>query len=150
MITDRLLRFSNAQTVTATAVSADTADLGVNRDMAPGKALTLSVSVDEAVAAAGAATVTFQIISSAAAALTSPTVLASTDAIGKADLPLGRKPILLALSRNQLIAMPVGQRYLGVQYVVGTGPLTAGKFTANLIDGEQDVNKNYPSGFTVV
>lgn len=149
MITDALLQLSNAQAVTASAVSTNTIDLGVARDIANGKTLQMAFTVDVAAAAAGAATVNFQVITSAAAALTSPNVIAQTDAIGKAELTAGRKPIVVTLSRAVLNALPIGQRYLGVQYTVATGPLTAGSFTANLVLDPQDVGKNYPSGFSV-
>jgi len=149
MMTDALLQLSAAQVVTASAVSTNTIDLGQNRDLGPGSDIYAAFTVDEAAVAAGAATVTFQVISSAAAALTSPTVLIQTDAIGKAELTLGRRPIVIEIPSSILAAQPIGQRYLGVQYVVATGPLTAGKFSCALLDSKLDVGKNYPSGFTV-
>lgn len=147
---DDFLKLSAAQAVTATAVSTNTVDLGTSRDLGPGEKLNVQVTVDQTVTAAGAATVTFQVISSAAAALTSPTILGQTDAIGKAELTAGRKPIVIPVPRASLIsAQALGQRYFGLQYTVGTGPLTAGQFTAYVVIDPQDVNKNYPSGFTV-
>ena len=148
MLLDALLQLSNAQAVTATAVSTNTIDLSQSRDIGPGENLHVVIAVDTAATAAGAATVTFQIISSAAANLSSPTVLAQTDAIPKTDLLVGRKPIVIDLSPAVLLAQPIGQRYLGIQYTVGTGPLTAGAFTAYLSNSE-GVSANYPSGFTV-
>jgi hypothetical protein len=149
MMTDALLTLSAAQAVTATAVSTNTIDLGTARDMGQGEDLYVAFGVDVAATAAGAATVTFQIISSASSALTSPTVLSSTDAIAKTDLTLGRKPIVLCLNSAVLLAQPIGQRYLGVQYTVATGPLTAGSFTAYVVLEDVGVGKNYASGFTV-
>lgn len=147
---DDFLKFSAAQAVTASAVSTNTVDLSAARDLGPGETVNVQISVDTTVTAAGAGTVTFQVISSAAAALTSPTVLAATDAIGKAELTAGRKPIIIPVARAALIsAQALGQRYLGVQYTIGTGPLTAGAFTAYGVLTGQDVNKNYPSGFSV-
>lgn len=150
MITDALLQLSAAQAVTASAVSTNTVDLGTARDIGTGESLEVDITVDTTVTAAGAATVNFQVISSASAALTSPNVIAQTDAIGKAELTAGRKPIRIQISPAVLNALPVGQRYIGVQYTVGTGPLTAGAFTANIVRNGQDVNKHYASGFTVV
>jgi hypothetical protein len=149
MLLDALLQLSAAQAVTASAVSTNTIDLGVARDLAPGKPLFIVIGVDVAATAAGAATVTFQAISSAAAALTSPDVLAQTDAIGKAELTLARKPIAIALNPAILAATPNGRRYLGLQYTVATGPLTAGSFTAYLTDTLPPGVEYYASGFTV-
>lgn len=149
MITDALLLLSSAQAVTASAVSTNTIDLGTARDIGSGEPLEVDVTVDTTVTAAGAATVTFQVISSAAAALTSPTIVTQTEAIGKAELTAGRKPIRIRISPHILAALPVGQRYLGLQYTVATGPLTAGNFTANIVQTGQDVGKTYPSGYTV-
>lgn len=149
MILDALLQLSSAQAVTASAVSTNTIDLSQNRDLGPGTQLTAVFSVDTTATAAGAATVTFQLISSANANLSSPNVLAATDAIPIANLTAGRKPIMLGLNPQVLNSLPIGQRYLGVQYTIGTGPLTAGAFTAYLTLGEATVGANYPSGFTV-
>lgn len=149
MIVDALLQLSAAQAVTSTAVSTNTIDLLQNRDVGAGNDLYAIFTVDTAATAAGAATVNFQVISSASASLTSPTVLAQTDAIPKTDLTAGRKPIAVCISPQVLNSLPIGQRYLGVQYTVGTGPLTAGAFTCYITDSDVSVNKNYPSGFTV-
>lgn len=149
MIVDALLQLSAAQAVTSTAVSTNTIDLSQNRDIGTGSDLYAVFGVDASAVSAGATTVTFQVISSASAALTSPTILAQTDAIPKADLVAGRKPIAVCISPQVLNSLPIGQRYLGVQYTVATGPLTAGAFTCYITDSDVSVNKNYPSGFTV-
>lgn len=149
MAVDALLQLSAAQAVTASAVSTNTLDLSQVRDLGAGGDLYVNFTVDTTVTAAGAATVTFQLISSASASLTSPTVLAQTDAIGKAELTAGRRPISLEIPPSQLAAQPIGQRYFGVQYTVGTGPLTAGAFTAYVDIAKADAPKYYPSGFTV-
>ena len=149
MITDALLQLSSAQVVTDSAVSTNTIDLSQSRDIGSGTDLYAVFTVDEAATASGSATVNFQIITSAAAALTSPTILVATDAIGKAELTLGHKPIVICIPASILTAQPIGQRYLGVQYTVSTGPLTAGKFSCAITDSEVSVGKNYPSGFTV-
>jgi hypothetical protein len=149
MILDAQTQLSSAQAVTASAVSANTIDLGTARDVANGDELHVAITVDVAAAAAGAATVTFQAITSASANLSTPTVIAQTDAIGKADLPAGRRPIILTLSRHVLASLPIGQRYLGLNYLVGTGPLTTGSFTASVVTDPQDVARNYASGFSI-
>ena len=145
MITDKLLRVSTDQAVTSTAVSTDTIDLSVARDIGEGKKLIMNFAVTEAATDSGSATVTFQVIGSASADLSSPVVLGSTGAIAKADLTLGAN---IAVDINSLIGSK-GYRYIGANYVVATGPLTAGKFTADIVETVQDGKKFYASGFTV-
>jgi Bbp16-like protein len=146
MITDAFAQLSSAQAVTATAVSTNTIDLSVARDLGPGQELNVAFSVDTTATAAGAATVQFQIISSATSNLASPTILVETDAIPKATLVAGFR-FALDIPRTQITAL--GQRFLGVQYTVATGPLTAGAFSAAVVMDYADAVKSYPSGFTV-
>lgn len=146
MITDAYLRVSDSQVVTASAVSTNTIDLSVARDIGEGEELCFNFAVTEAALAAGAATVEFQVIVSDSAALTSPVVVGSSGAIGKAALTLGANIVVRV---NPQIAS-LGKRYLGANYVVSTGPLTAGKFIADVVADIQDGKKSYASGFTVV
>jgi hypothetical protein len=149
MLTDALLQLSSAQAVTASAVSTNTIDLSQARDLGPGEDITISISVDIAATAAGAATVQFQLITSAAANLGAPTIIAQTDAIGKAALVIGARIDIKVPSQTTVQGVALGQRYLGVQYTVGTGPLTAGSFTAIGVYDFADVTKAYPAAFTV-
>jgi hypothetical protein len=149
MLTDALLQLSSAQAVTSTAYSTNTIDLGVARDIGQGEDLYVTIGVDEAATAAGAATVTFQIVTSANANLSSHNILIQTDAIAKTELTLARKPIVLCIPSSILLSLPVGQRYFGVQYTVATGPLTAGKFTTHVTLDDPGVGKYYASGFSV-
>lgn len=149
MITDALLQLSTAQAVTASAVSTNTIDLSQPRDMGPGTSLYIAISVDTTATAAGAATVNFQLITSAAANLSSATIIAQTDAIGKAALVAGARLMIAVPDQTTVGGAALGQRYLGVQYTVATGPLTAGAFSATAVLNYADVVKAYPSAFTV-
>lgn len=144
MITDKLLQVSEAQAVTATTVSEDVVDLSVARDIGAGEDVYFHFTVDEAVTAAGAATVDLQVVVSDAAALTSPVVIACSGSVPKAELVAGKRYVLCV---SPMIGS-TGKRYLGARYVVGTGPLTAGKFSAVVIKDAQDY-KVYPVGSVV-
>lgn len=128
MIIDKALQVSNEQAVTVTAASTDVIDFGqVNPNSGLNQNTTLAVTVDEAAAAAGAATVTFSIQDSADNSTFAD--VAVTAAIGKASLTAGQQV---------LIPMPAKhRRYVRVYYTVATGPLTAGKFSAQVVVGVQ-------------
>ena len=143
MITDKLLRVSEDQAVTTTAVSTDTIDLGVARDIGEGKELFMNFAVTTAFA--GGTSVKFEVISSATANLATPTVIGSSDAIITANLGAGKN---VAVGINPQIASN-GQQYLGARYTV-VGTMTAGKVIADVVETVQDGKKYYASGFTVV
>jgi hypothetical protein len=149
MITDKLLRVSEDQVLTlnaTSAVSTNTIDLSQNRDIGEGEELYFNFAITTAVASA-ATSVTFEIIASDAADLGTPTVLASTGAVGYASLTLGAN-----------IALPIpprvgslGQRYIGARYTTaGNNSSGAGKVTTDVVMDIQDGKKFYASGFTVV
>lgn len=146
MITDKLLRVSTAQAVTTDAVSTDTIDLSVARDIGEGKDLYMHFIVDTAATSDTAdSTVTFNVIGSAAANLGTPTILGSSGPIVKTALTAGKR---VAVRINPQIAS-LGLRYLGAQYDV-SATLTAGAFTADIVEAIQDGQKFYASGFSVV
>lgn len=134
MFIDKFLQVSNEQAVTASAASTDVIDFGqANPNSGMTDQLTMAITVDEAAAAAGAATVTFAVQDSADNS--SWADVAVSAAIGKASLPLGAQV---------LVPMPLQhRRYVRVNYTVGTGPLTAGKFSAQVVTGVQ-ANRAYP------
>jgi hypothetical protein len=143
MITDKLLRVSTDQALTTTAVSTDTIDLSIARDMGEGGELYMNFAVTAALT--GGTSVKFEVISSAAANLGSPTVIGSTDAIVTASLVAGTN---VAVRINPQIASK-GQRYLGARYTID-GTYSAGTVTADVVMNIQDGKKFYASGFTVV
>ncbi|WP_409287523.1 Bbp16 family capsid cement protein [Pseudomonas guariconensis] len=136
MYVDKQAEFSDSQAVTATAISTNVYDLyprgnavntNVTRDIGVGEDVYLVVQCDTTATAAGAATVTVTLESSSTADLaTAPTVHFASAALALANLTGGTT--LLA------IKLPAGSynRYVGVRYTVGTGPLTAGAFSAFL------------------
>ena len=150
MYVDKQAEFSDSQAVTATAISTNVYDLyprgnAVNtntvRDIGVGEDVYLVVQVDTAATAAGAATVTVTLESSASADLSGSTVHVSSPAYALASMTAGKT--LLA------IKLPAGDynRYVGVRYTVGTGPLTAGAFSAFFAKDIQAF-KAYAKGYT--
>jgi len=144
MITDKLLRVSTDQAVTTTAVSTDTVDLSVARDMGEGGDLYMNFAMTEAFA--GGTSTNFEIIIADNAALSSNVVvIGASGAIVTADLTLGKN---VAVRLNPQIAS-LGKRYLGARYTV-SGTNTAGKVVADIVADVQDGKKFYASGFSVV
>ena len=133
MFIDKALQVSNEQAVTASAASTDVIDFGqANPDVGMTDLCSMVITTDEAAAAAGAATVTFSVQDSADNATFAD--VAVTPAIGKATLVAGYQHV---------IPMPTKlRRYCRVHYTVATGPLTAGKFSAQVVTGiQQNVAK---------
>lgn len=133
MFIDKNLQVSNEQAVTASAASTDVIDFGqANPDVGMTDLCRMVITTDEAAAAAGAATVTFSVQDSADNSTFAD--VAVTVAIPKATLVAGYQHV---------IPMPTKlRRYCRVYYTVGTGPLTAGKFSAQVVAGiQQNVAK---------
>lgn len=150
MFTDALLQLDAANAsirAAATYVSTNTIDLSVNRDIGSGEPLKILFNVD--VAFTGGTSVQPQIITSASANLSSPTIIDTATAILEAALVLGAMfvrfmPELIGVSGIGTL----GQRYLGVQYI-GVGTHTLGSISARLVKDVQDV-KFYGSGYTII
>jgi len=131
MIIDERLEISDAGTLataTGRALHGDVIDLGDPAgDLGTGEPLYLVIVVSTAVTSAGAATVTFEVVSDAAAAIAtdgSATSHAVTEAIGKATLVAGYSRVI------PLPPMQNAERYLGLISNVGTAALTAGAIDA--------------------
>ena len=142
MITDSLLRVSEDQAVTSTAYSTNTIDLSVARDVGEGTALYMNFALTEAFA--NGTNITFEVVTSANANLSSHDVIGSSATIATASLTLGKN---IVVRINPDIAGK-GKRYLGARYVV-TGTMNAGKVTADVVETIGDGQKYYASGFTV-
>ena len=145
MITDKLLRVSEDQSVALTdtsAVSTNTVDLGTARDMGEGRDLFAVFTATTAIA--GGTSTKFEVIVASDAALTSDiVVIGSTGAVATASI--GAQQVV----RFSPLIGSKGQRYLGTRYtVVGTN--SAGKVTADIVTDIQDGKKFYASGFSVV
>jgi hypothetical protein len=83
--------------------------------------------------------------------LSSANVIGGTGPIVIAQLTAGRKPIEVKIPRAILTSLPVGQRYLGLNYAVAGSNATAGKFTAAIYaDTFQDQAKNYAVGYSII
>ncbi len=143
MILDKLLMFSEAQAITATAASTDVIDLspmkGTKRDIGVGEPLEFWATVNTTATAGGAATLNVQLQTSADNSTW--VTLYDSGTLALASLTAGKRILSTKVPAGVL-------KYLRVNYVVATGPLTAGAFTAG-INLDVDANYSYPSGFTV-
>lgn len=146
MITDALLTVSDAQALTATAVSTNTIDLGaptVARRVGSGEQIGFEVTVDVAADfTTGDETYSIQAISSAAAALSAPTVLSSVT-LTAANRPAGSK-IWVPVPKGTPI-----QRYIGLNYVLGgttpTITVTASLMLGSMVEDQTTYAKGYVS-----
>lgn len=124
MLIDKELVFSDAQAVTASAASTKNINQGAAGDAYD--TLFLVIQVREAAAAAGAATVNFQVQTDSDPAFGTAVTVLDSGSIGKAAL---------GINTELKFRLPYGlKQYIRVYYSVGTGPLTAGKFDAFLTD----------------
>ncbi|WP_445505013.1 Bbp16 family capsid cement protein [Microvirga sp. G4-2] len=126
MILDKQLEFSNAQAITVTAPSTNVVDLGPKngRGMSGSGHLPIEFTVGTTFAAAGAATLTIQIRTSDSADMSGATVIEQSQDIAVADLAAGKDVAYYP-------TLPVNtKRYVDINYVVATGPFTAGTISA--------------------
>ncbi|WP_058545815.1 Bbp16 family capsid cement protein [Pseudomonas fluorescens] len=146
MITDKLNTFSNGQAVTASAASTDVLDLGplthgnTRRDIGAGEPIYLVVAALTTATAGGAATTNIQLQTSDDNSTW--VTLFDSGSLALSALTAGARPVQVAVPRGV-------RRYLRVNYIIGTGPLTAGSFFAGLVKDVQD-NTKYASGFAIL
>jgi hypothetical protein len=134
MILDKQNQFSAAQAVTVTAASTNVIDLGptsaaLNANGALGPEIFFNV--DTTFTAAGAATLTITVRSSASSSMTSPVLHAVSTALTVASLTAGS-----VVAFTPRIPQP-SLRYVDVHYTVATGPMTAGAISAAVVADRQ-------------
>lgn len=173
---DQALKLSVAQAVTVTAASTNLYDVtgagsgnspnmtfGVNAlgvaqtagfDIGTGDAAarpTLLLSVDTTFTAGGAATLTAQIQAAPDNGSNAPgtfTTIIETGALALAQLVAGK---LFAIPIPGLAPGEALPRFYRVNYVVATGPMTAGAISASiLLDAPTQINVQYPANFVSV
>jgi hypothetical protein len=142
MYIDSLLKFSDAQALTATADSTNVVDLGVDRDIGIGEAMAVVITVGVAAdITTGDETYQFQVETDSVEALSSATVIAD-QTVAAANLTAGDKVVL-----------PIGfsnERYLQVVYTLG-GTTPTVTVDAQLMPLAQvDGYVNYANGYTIV
>lgn len=136
MIMDAENRFSNAQAVTATAVSTNVIDLGVGDKGVTEQPLRLRVSVDETASSAGASTLIITLETDDAVGFGSAVVVYTSASIAKASIVAGAVLVDIAIPHGM-------KRYARLNYTIGTANLTAGKFTSVLVL-DTPANTSYP------
>jgi hypothetical protein len=144
MITDKYLRLSENQAVTASAVTTNTVDLSQARDIGEGKPLYMVFTITETFATL--TSLAFNVVTDDNASLSSPTVINTVSV----TLASG------GLAAGKQIVLPIpplkgskGERYLGASFTVGGSNATTGKITTDIVETFQGGQKYYASGFTV-
>ncbi|SEB24788.1 Bbp16 family capsid cement protein [Paraburkholderia sartisoli] len=150
MIMDQQSLFSDAQAVTVTANSSNVIDTlpggqNTKAGIGDGQDIRLFAQVNTTFTAGGGATMVIALVSADDAALTTNVITHfATAAIAVASLTAKSRPVQLALPYGKY------RRYVGLQYTVATGPMTAGAITAGLVEDLQTLNGtvDYAKGFT--
>ena len=138
MLLDSTQLYSDDQAITATAVSTNVIDHGLigsttrARELAKGNPIRLMILVHIALLAAGAATLDFKVETDDNSGFSSATTVVSTGPIAKALLVIGFRPAINFLPEGL-------EQFSRINYVVATGPFTAGALTAGLL---YDVDTN--------
>lgn len=117
---------------TGLALVGNVMDSSVVRDLGNGRPVYLVILIDTTVTSAGAATVEFDLVSDAQAAIAvdgSASVHFKSTAFPKASLVAGFAAVVVALPWNGGVPY---EQFLGILQNVGTAALTAGKFNAFL------------------
>lgn len=144
MFLDALTLLSDAQAVTTDAVSTNTYDSGAaGNEIGRGEPLAVVITVDVAADfTTGDETYTFEVIQSAAAALTSP------------DILIQRAILAAALTAGSIHVIPIPpgaktKRYLGMNYNTGGTSPTITVTTAILPLSNVQQHAVYPDNITI-
>lgn len=134
MIMDSRAEFLDATALstsaTGLALIGNVMDISAVRDLGNGRPVFLVISVDTAVTSGGAATVEYQLVSDAQAAIAvdgSATVHAKSAAFAKTALVAGHQ-VVIPLPYE----LPAYEQFIGILQNVGVAALTAGKVNAFL------------------
>lgn len=153
MIIDGLLIFEPVAgtAITVTAVSTNVIDLSVARDVGIGDnpAMKIAMYIKAAFTAAGAGTLQVQAQGAPDNGAGAPgtfVTLAESRAYSLAELALGNRifPIDWPSQGVDLVT----HRFLRLNYIVATGPMTAGSIFAALVLDRQE-SPQYPAGVTI-
>src|SRR5438445_217254 len=156
MILDSLLMFStpaSPQAITVTAASTNIIDLLNPRDLGIGDdpALKLAIFVTTAFTAAGAATLVVQFQGAPDNGSGAPgayVTYAESRAYALADLAVGKKLLPIDVPHRDPSLVVTFPRFYQLNYVVATGPMTAGAIVAGIVIDRQD-SAQYPAGITI-
>lgn len=138
MIFDKLTEFADAFSVASAAgtyVTTNQVDTGsVVRDLGNGEEIYLIVTVDTEIKGATSGTIQYRLVSDSTAALSSPTVHASSPAFATATA--GTVAAKTAAGQVAwVVSLPQGiahEQFLGVDVVIASQTLTTGKINAFL------------------
>ena len=136
MIIDKELELSDAQALTATAVSTNVIDLGVDRDMGKGEPVPITVEVQTILDSAGdAATLVVTLETDDNEAFASAATVWTSGTIAEATLVAGYKFAINYLPREN-------ERYLRLVYTVAVEDFTSGNIDAYIGTVEQSNGAN--------
>lgn len=142
MIGDAQNRFSDAQAITAQAISEDVIDLGAERRFGTGENLYIHVNVDVAFTDVGSdSTLTVELVSDDNDGMSSPTVMQTIGTFGALSAVGSR---LIARIQPELL----NERFVALRYTPNNGDLTTGSVTALIVHGI-DAETAYPDNITI-